>query len=157
MILSIATPPVCAGRRCVLVCARQTAASLCLPNEHRAGRFPSIANGLMAGWATLRVLTCMADDTGEKRPADPAPRMRQSAARLEQSAGAVEQSTEKLVDTADRRTQLAADRTVLAAERTYAAWVRTGLAALASGIGAKKLLEGMVPNWMTIVAGSLLI
>ncbi len=60
-------------------------------------------------------------------------------------------------DSADRRTQLAADRTVFAAERTYAAWVRTGMAALASGIGAKKLLEGMVPNWMTILAGSLLI
>jgi len=51
-------------------------------------------------------------------------------------------------DSADRRTQLAADRTVFAAERTYAAWVRTGLAALASGVGAKKLLEGVVPEWM---------
>lgn len=64
---------------------------------------------------------------------------------------------EKPMDSADRRTQLAADRTVLAAERTYAAWVRTGLAALASGIGAKKLLEGVVPNWMTNVTGSMLI
>ena len=60
-------------------------------------------------------------------------------------------------DSADRRTELAADRTVFAAERTYAAWVRTGMAALASGIGAKKLLEGMVPGWMVIATGSLLI
>ena len=60
-------------------------------------------------------------------------------------------------DSAERRTELAADRTVFAAERTYAAWVRTGLAALASGIGAKKLLEGMVPDWMVIATGSLLV
>jgi Domain of unknown function (DUF202) len=53
----------------------------------------------------------------------------------------------ELQDNADRRTQLAADRTVFAAERTYAAWVRTGLAALASGVGAKKLLEGVIPEW----------
>ena len=60
-------------------------------------------------------------------------------------------------DSADRRTELAADRTIMAAERTYASWVQLGIGALASGIGAKKLLQGMVPNWMTIVAGSLLI
>lgn len=60
-------------------------------------------------------------------------------------------------DSADRRTELAADRTVFAAERTYAAWVRTGLAALASGIGAKKLLEGVVPTWMIVGTGTLLV
>jgi putative membrane protein len=60
-------------------------------------------------------------------------------------------------DSADRRTELAADRTVFAAERTYAAWVRTGLAALASGIGAKKLLETVVADWMVIATGSLLV
>jgi putative membrane protein len=57
----------------------------------------------------------------------------------------------------DRRNELAADRTVLAAERTYAAWVRTGLAALASGIGAKKLLEGVIPQRAILAVGSLLI
>jgi putative membrane protein len=57
----------------------------------------------------------------------------------------------------DRRNELAADRTVLAAERTYAAWVRTGLAALASGIGAKKLLEGVIPEWAILAVGSVLI
>ena len=57
----------------------------------------------------------------------------------------------------DRRTQLAADRTVFAAERTYAAWMRTGFAALASGVGAKKLLEGVMPEWLIIAAGSVLV
>ena len=60
-------------------------------------------------------------------------------------------------DTGDPRIQLAADRTVFAAERTYAAWVRTGLAALASGVGTKKVLEGVIPEWLIIVAGSVLV
>jgi putative membrane protein len=60
-------------------------------------------------------------------------------------------------DSADRRTELAADRTVFAAERTYAAWVRTGLVALASGIGARKLLEGILPGWLILLTGSVLI
>jgi putative membrane protein len=59
--------------------------------------------------------------------------------------------------TADRRNQLAADRTVFAAERTYAAWVRTGLAALASGVGAKKLLEGVIPEWLILAIGTVLV
>jgi putative membrane protein len=66
-------------------------------------------------------------------------------------------STEQMKDSADRRTELASNRTVLAAERTYAAWIRTGLASLASGIGAKKLLEGVVPEWMIVTTGSLLV
>ncbi|WP_309082517.1 DUF202 domain-containing protein [Chelativorans sp.] len=57
----------------------------------------------------------------------------------------------------DRRNQLAADRTVFAAERTYAAWVRTGLAALASGIGAKALLENVVPEFLIIATGTILV
>jgi putative membrane protein len=63
----------------------------------------------------------------------------------------------QMKDSADRRTELAANRTVFAAERTYAAWVRTGLASLASGIGAKKLLAGVVPEWMILSTGSVLI
>jgi putative membrane protein len=66
-------------------------------------------------------------------------------------------SLERIEDSADRRTELAADRTVLAAERTYASWVQLGLAALASGIGAKKLLEGVVPEWLIIGVGTLLV
>lgn len=66
-------------------------------------------------------------------------------------------ATVQLKDSADRRTELAANRTVFAAERTYAAWVRTGLASLASGIGAQKLLEGVVPSWMIVSTGSVLV
>jgi putative membrane protein len=77
--------------------------------------------------------------------------------KLERSAEKLQRSTAEMEDSADRRTQLAADRTVFAAERTYAAWVRTGLVALASGIGAKKLLAGIVPEWMIVGTGSLLV
>lgn len=80
-----------------------------------------------------------------------------STSRLKDSAVEMEGSTERMEDSADRRTELAADRTVFAAERTYAAWVRTGLAALASGVGAKKLLEGVIPNWLIVGTGSVLV
>jgi putative membrane protein len=46
---------------------------------------------------------------------------------------------------------------VLAAERTYAAWVRTGLAALASGVGAKALLGAVIPPWLALSTGSVLV
>ncbi len=59
--------------------------------------------------------------------------------------------------TPDHRNELAADRTVYAAERTYAAWVRTGLASMASGVGAKKLLEGVIPEWAILATGSVLV
>ena len=55
------------------------------------------------------------------------------------------------------RRQKAADRTVFAAERTYAAWVRTGLMALASGIGAKALLSDVIPQWLIIATGTVLV
>ena len=83
--------------------------------------------------------------------------VRQSSEGVKDSAQKLTASTEVMKDSAERRTELAADRTVLAAERTYAAWVRTGLASLASGIGAKKLLEGVVPEWMIIATGSVLV
>jgi putative membrane protein len=57
----------------------------------------------------------------------------------------------------DQRNELAADRTVLAAERTYAAWVQLGLASLAAGIGAKKLLEGVISEWMIVTTASLFV
>jgi putative membrane protein len=83
--------------------------------------------------------------------------MAEAAQEIKQSADTMKTSTVQMADSADRRTELAADRTLFAAERTYAAWVRTGLAALASGIGAKKLLAGVVPEWMIIATGSLLV
>jgi putative membrane protein len=57
----------------------------------------------------------------------------------------------------NRRTQLAADRTVFAAERTFAAWMRTGLASLAAGVGARKLLQGLVTEWVLWSAAVVLI
>lgn len=57
----------------------------------------------------------------------------------------------------DRRTVLAADRTVFAAERTYAAWTRTGLSALASGIGAKALLAHVIPEFLIVGTGTILV
>jgi len=87
----------------------------------------------------------------------PTKHLEKSGEKLADSAKKLEASTGRVEDSADRRTQLAADRTVFAAERTYAAWVRTGLVALASGIGAKKLLAGLVPGWMIIGTGSLLV
>ena len=65
--------------------------------------------------------------------------------------------TQPLQNHADRRTQLAADRTIFAAERTYSARVWTGLAALASGVGAKKLLEGVLPEWGIWAVGTVLV
>jgi putative membrane protein len=35
--------------------------------------------------------------------------------------------------------------------------VRTGLVSLASGVGTKKVLEGVIPEWLIIVAGSVLV
>lgn len=85
----------------------------------------------------------------------------ESAARaqvkLASSADTLASSAKEQTEGADRRTQLAADRTVLAAERTYAAWVRTGLTALASGVGARALLEDVVPLWLALATASLLI
>jgi putative membrane protein len=76
---------------------------------------------------------------------------------VERSSRHVEAATGAVKESADRRTELAANRTVLAAERTYAAWVRTGLAALASGVGARALLADILPSWVGLVTGSVLI
>jgi inner membrane protein YidH len=49
--------------------------------------------------------------------------------------------------------ELAANRTVLAAERT---WVRS-LMSLAAGVGAKKTLGGVLPEWVVVLTGSMLV
>src|SRR3712207_3107001 len=83
--------------------------------------------------------------------------LERSSRRVDASTQKVSTSTEEMKDSADRRTELAADRTVLAAERTYASWVQLGLGSLAAGLGAKKLLDGVVPEWMIIIQGTLLV
>jgi putative membrane protein len=77
--------------------------------------------------------------------------------KLADSADTLVDSAQTQEDSADRRTRLAADRTMLAAERTYAAWMRTGLAGLAAGVGARKLLEGLVPDWLGLATAVVLI
>jgi putative membrane protein len=83
--------------------------------------------------------------------------IRHNARKVRESASNIEDSAVAIEDSADRSTLLAADRTIFAAERTYAAWVRTGLAALASGVGAKALLENLMPAPIVQFAGSVLI
>lgn len=83
--------------------------------------------------------------------------VQRSAARLADSAGVMKESAQDLSDSADRRTVLAGSRTVLAAERTYASWVRTALTSLASGVGARALLEDVIPVWLAQLTGSVLI
>lgn len=83
--------------------------------------------------------------------------LQRSGEKLADSAEKIKQSTYRVEDSADRTTQLAADRTIFAAERTYAAWVRTGLLAMASGIGANALLSELIPRWLIIATGSVLV
>ena len=83
--------------------------------------------------------------------------LERSGEKLAESAEKIKRSTHGVEDSAARTTELAADRTVFAAERTYAAWVRTGLMALASGIGAKALLSGVIPHWLIIATGTVLV
>jgi putative membrane protein len=99
----------------------------------------------------------MATQPVEKEIKRSAEHAQEAAKHTEKAAERTAVAAEVTKDSADRRTELAADRTIFAAERTYAAWVRTGLAALASGIGAKKLLEGVVPAWMIVGTGTLLV
>ncbi len=81
----------------------------------------------------------------------------QHSKEIADSAKEIKSSSVAIETSADRTTQLAADRTILAAERTYAAWVRTGLFALASSIGARALLTGVVPEWIILANGSVLV
>ncbi len=76
---------------------------------------------------------------------------------LRQDAQSLKGSAAALNEESARRTALAADRTMLAAERTYAAWVRTGLAALASGVGARAILQNVLPIWLARLTASILI
>jgi putative membrane protein len=93
----------------------------------------------------------------QRDPTMPKQSLQRSGEKLAESAEEIKLSTYGVEDSAERTTQLAADRTVFAAERTYAAWVRTGLLAMASGIGAKALLSGLIPEWLIVVTGSVLV
>ena len=99
-------------------------------------------------------------------PAEPAPdrhtevaadRTAEAAERTKETAVRTTAAAQRTEASADRRTELAANRTVLAAERTYAAWVRTGLMSLAAGVGAKTTLRGVLPEWVVVLTGSVLV
>ena len=92
-------------------------------------------------------------------------KLKRSAEHAKEAAVQTQEAAEQTQEAAEH-TRAAAKTTAVAsvqmkdsfaAERTYAAWVRTGLASLASGIGAKKLLEGVVPDWMIVSTGSILV
>jgi putative membrane protein len=96
-------------------------------------------------------------------PAKSAPTVKETARAVEKqsrkvadSAQEIRQSSVQIEVAADRTTQLAADRTILAAERTYAAWTRTGMLGLAGGLGTHAL-RGMIPEWLVLANGSVLI
>jgi putative membrane protein len=82
--------------------------------------------------------------------------IRRASKHIKDSAEDIADSAGELEDSADTSTILAADRTIYAAERTYAAWVRTGFAALAAGVGAKALLEHILPGLFVQFVGSVL-
>jgi putative membrane protein len=86
-----------------------------------------------------------------------AAKLQDTSRKLRDSTEDIRDSTGRIEDSADRTTQLAANRTVMAAERTYLAWVRTGLFALASGLGTHSLLAGILPRWLIVVTGSVLV
>ena len=97
---------------------------------------------------------------GHPRPPHRGRRKPHGAEAAERTKGTAVRTTvaaQRTEASADRRTELAANRTVLAAERTYAAWVRTGLMSLAAGVGAKKTLGGVLPEWVVVLTGSVLV
>lgn len=80
-----------------------------------------------------------------------------SSKQVEKSTKAVEEGTREVVSDTGQQVTMAADRTLLATERTYAAWVRTALSSLAAGVGARALLEGVIPLWLAKLTGSVLV
>jgi putative membrane protein len=81
----------------------------------------------------------------------------QSSKQVEKSTKAVERGTKEVVSDTSLQVMMAADRTLLATERTFAAWVRTGLSSLAAGVGARALLEDVIPLWLAKLTGSVLV
>ena len=81
----------------------------------------------------------------------------ESGKAVEKSSKAVERGTKEVVQDTNQQLLLAADRTLLATERTFAAWVRTGLSSVAAGVGARALLEKVIPLWLAKTTGSVLV
>jgi putative membrane protein len=99
----------------------------------------------------------MANDAPKAKLERSAAKLQDTSRKLRNDSAELKHSTGRIESSADRTTQLAANRTVMAAERTYLAWVRTGLFSLASGLGTHSLLSGILPGWLIIVTGSVLV
>ena len=128
------------------------------PAESYRSRRSLVILGMLAqAIARMRAARAARRLKNRSKPMVESATLAKSGKKLADSAVKLEVSTGRIEDSADRRTELAADRTLFAAERTYNAWVRTGLLALASGIGAKALLTGLVPDWLILANGSVLV
>ena len=92
-----------------------------------------------------------------RQVAKTAKEVEKSSKAVEKSTKAVERGTREVVSDTSEQVTMAADRTLLATERTYAAWVRTALSSLAAGVGARALLEDVVPLWLAKLTGSVLV
>ena len=92
-----------------------------------------------------------------RQVAKTAKEVEKSSKAVEKSTKAVEKGTKTVVIDTNQQVTMAADRTLLAAERTYAAWVRTALSSLAAGVGARALLENVIPLWLAKLTESVLV
>src|SRR3954471_19351202 len=101
--------------------------------------------------------TMPAETTPDRHTELAAQRTAEAAERTKQIAVRTTVAAQRTEASADRRTELAVNRKVLAAERAYAAWVPTGLVSLAAWVGAKKTLVGVLPEWVVMLTGSVLV
>jgi len=92
-----------------------------------------------------------------KQAAKAAEKLAESGKSVAKSSRVLEQGTREVVQETNKQVLLAADRALLATERTFAAWVRTGLSSLAAGVGARALLEKVIPLWLAKSTGSVLV
>jgi putative membrane protein len=81
--------------------------------------------------------------------------LQRSGEKLAESAEKIKHSTYGVEDSAERRTQ--SPPTARSLPLSAPTLLGTGLLALASGIGAKALLSEVIPEWLIIATGSILL
>jgi putative membrane protein len=81
--------------------------------------------------------------------------LQRSGEKLAESAEKIKHSTYGVEDSAERRTQ--SPPTARSLPLSAPTLLGTGLLALASGIGAKALLSEVIPEWLIIATGSILV
>lgn len=119
----------------------------CMGNRSSGMVFP-----FQRSFVTTRTKAKIAEKTANIERAE----IHRASKHIKDSADDIADSAGEIENSADLSTVLAADRTIYAAERTYAAWVRTGFAALAAGVGARALLEHILPALVIQMVGSVL-